>query len=126
MAIAHEAPFQAGIIVSVSPVSSLPPRGAFYAARVPASLSELRGPASGRLELPLQVCWSGRSVYDLDDPAQLLPLYALLIAQASAADLVHLANAELLLELWPRLRPLVGPNARRVWDPLLSGARTRA
>jgi hypothetical protein len=74
------------------------------------------------MELPLHVAWSGRRVYDLDDDRQRLLLYALLLAEAPAADLPRLVNAELLRRLWPDLRRLLGPARRRAWETLLSAA----
>ena len=38
---------------------------------VPDSLGELTGPASGVVELPTHLAWSGLRVYDLGDERQL-------------------------------------------------------
>jgi hypothetical protein len=104
-----------------SPVA-LPPRKSDYVARLPASLDELRGPSTGRMELPLHIAWSGRRVYDLDDARHCLLLYSLLLAEAPAADLRRLVNADLLCRLWPDLRRLLGPVQRRAWQALLPAA----
>jgi hypothetical protein len=89
-------------------------------AQLPATINELHGPRHGVVDLPLQVAWSGKVSYDLDDPSQHLSLYALLLAQAPARDLLELVNADLLIQLWPRLRRVVSPAQRRAWDGLLS------
>jgi hypothetical protein len=67
-------------------------RGAEYERRVPSSLEELRGQATGLVELPLHVAWSGRRVYDVGDDDQRLVLYALLLAEAQREDLERFAN----------------------------------
>lgn len=99
--------------------SDLPARAGGYPARLPERLQELSGPATGRVELPRHIAWSGKRAYDLSDSAQHLPLYALLLAEAPRVDLVRLVNADLLLAMWPRLRPLLGPAQRAAWDTLL-------
>ena len=66
---------------------SLPPRWSEYARRLPCSLEDLKGPAAGKVELPLHVAWSGRRVYDVEDSSQRLALYALLLAEAQREDL---------------------------------------
>jgi hypothetical protein len=105
--------------------SPLPPRFSSYPARLPGTLTDLHGPCSGTVRLPLHVAWSGKREYDLDDPKQQLPLYALLLAEAQAPDLVDFVNPELLLRLWPRLRTMLGPVQQRAWDGLVSAATYR-
>lgn len=61
---------------------ALPSRWAEYERRVPASLEDLRGQATGLVELPLHVARSGRRRYDVGDEGQRLVLYALLLAEA--------------------------------------------
>jgi hypothetical protein len=87
-----------------------------YARRLPSSLEDLRGPAAGEVELPLHVAWSGRRVYDVGQEDQRLVLYALLLAEAQREDLERLVHRESLISMWPRLRRLLGPHARREWE----------
>ena len=87
-----------------------------YARRLPSSLADLSGPAGGIIELPLHVAWSGRRTYDVADERQRLLLYALLLAEAQREDLERLLNRESLVGMWPRLRRLLGPQARRAWE----------
>ncbi|MEU6381870.1 hypothetical protein [Streptomyces sp. NPDC046909] len=91
--------------------------------RLPASLDELRGPARGVVELPLHVAWSGLSSYDLDNPRQRMGLYRTVLHEGLRDDLVVFLNQDVLLELWPTLRRLVGRTVRGVWEeafPLLA------
>jgi hypothetical protein len=79
-------------------------------------LEDLKGPAAGKVELPLHVAWSGRRVYDVDDSSQRLALYALLLAEAQREDLERFLHRESLVSMWPQLRRLLGPHARRAWE----------
>jgi hypothetical protein len=94
----------------------LPPRWGAYAGRLPSSLEDLKGPATGEVELPLHVAWSGRRVYDVGQEDQRLVLYALLLAEAQRTDLERFVHRESLVSMWPRLRRLLGPHARREWE----------
>jgi hypothetical protein len=95
---------------------ALPPRWGEHARRMPSSLEDLKGPAAGRVELPLHVAWSGRRVYDVGQEDQRLVLYALLLAEAQRTDLERFVHRESLVSMWPRLRRLLGPHARREWE----------
>jgi len=95
---------------------ALPSRWAEYERRVPASLEDLKGQATGLVELPLHVAWSGRRRYDVGDEGQRLVLYALLLAEAQREDLERFVHRESLVSMWPRLRRLLGPHARRRGD----------
>lgn len=104
-----------GIIVRME-AGALPPRWGAYACRLPSSLEDLRGPAAGEVELPLHVAWSGRRVYDVGQEDQRLVLYALLLAEAQREDLERFVHRDSLVSMWPRLRRLLGPHARREWE----------
>lgn len=97
----------------------IPPARPRYALRpvvVAADLSELRGPASGLVELPQRLFWSGPGrVFDLADPDRALEMYeAVFDAARSEADLAEYLNAELLTRLWPELT--LAPRVRRAWE----------
>lgn len=94
----------------------LPSRWSDYARRLPSSLHDLSGPATGTVVLPLHVAWSGRRAYDVGDERQRLMLYALLLAEAQREDLERFVNRESLMTMWPRLRRLLGPHARWAWE----------
>ncbi|MFK4797342.1 hypothetical protein ACI3K5_01470 [Streptomyces sp. MPA0124] len=96
--------------------------------RLPESLDELHGPSQGIVELPLHMAWSGMTSYDLGKPRQRMGLYRTVLHEGLRDDLPRYLNQDLLLELWPVLRTLVGRSVRAVWEnafPELA-ARTRA
>ncbi|MDN3269700.1 hypothetical protein [Streptomyces sp. MA15] len=96
--------------------------------RLPKSLDELRGPTHGVVDLPLHVAWSGITSYDLGKPRQRMGLYRTVLHEGLYDDLPRYLNQDLLLELWPVLRTLVGRSVRAVWEdafPQLA-SRTRA
>ncbi|MFJ8184743.1 hypothetical protein [Streptomyces sp. NPDC096105] len=96
--------------------------------RLPKSLDELRGPTHGVVDLPLHVAWSGITSYDLNKPRQRMGLYRAVLHEGLYDDLPRYLNQDLLLELWPVLRTLVGRSVRAVWEdafPQLA-SRTRA
>ncbi len=105
---------------------ALPPRWGEYSRRLPASLEDLKGPVAGKVVLPLHVAWSGRRVYDVGEEDQRLVLYALLLAEAQREDLERFLHRESLVSMWPRLRRLLGPHARREWErQLITGLMSR-
>lgn len=72
---------------------------------VPASLDELRGPASGVEELPVRLYWSaGPRQFDLADPDQVTAMCeAVIDAAATIDDIARYLNAHLLVRAWPAL-----------------------
>ena len=93
-----------------------PLRWSDCARRLPSSLDELSGPAAGTVVLPLHVAWSGRREYDVSDERQRMVLYALPLAEAQREDLQRFLHRESLVSVWPRLRQLRGPHARRALE----------
>ncbi len=80
--------------------------GDTYASRfpyvVPESLDDLVGPRQGTVTWPR----GDRQVYDLDDSDDRQYFYQRMLGDASShAELCSALNKELLLELWPQLRP---------------------
>ncbi|MGY1497006.1 hypothetical protein ACW4TU_10445 [Streptomyces sp. QTS52] len=84
--------------------------------RLPESLDELHGPTRGVVELPLHVAWSGMTSYDLGKPRQRMGLYRTVLHEGLSDDLPHYLNQDLLLQMWPVLRTLVGRTVRTVWE----------
>ncbi|MFF7642746.1 hypothetical protein [Streptomyces canus] len=84
--------------------------------RMPESLDELHGPAHGVVELPLHLAWSGMTSYDLDKPRQRMGLYRTVLHEGLHDDLPRYLNRDLLLDLWPVLRSLIGRTVRTVWE----------
>lgn len=83
---------------------------------VAADLAALRGPDSGKVELPQRLFWSGPGrVFDLADTDQVLEMYeAVFEAARSEADLADHINGDLLARLWPELA--LAPRVRRAWE----------
>ncbi|MFI0962558.1 hypothetical protein ACH4S8_14315 [Streptomyces sp. NPDC021080] len=96
--------------------------------RLPESLDQLHGPNQGLVELPLHMAWSGMTSYDMSKPRQRMGLYRTVLHEGLRDDLPRFLNQDLLLQMWPVLRTLVGRTVRSVWEdafPQLS-SRTRA
>jgi hypothetical protein len=71
---------------------------------VPESLDDLRGPASGAVELPVRLCWSGSRRFDLADLNQAADMYEAVLDVATAVDdLAGYLNPDLLVQVWPVL-----------------------
>ncbi|MGW7275036.1 hypothetical protein ACWGH5_31510 [Streptomyces sp. NPDC054864] len=84
--------------------------------RLPESLDDLHGPAQGVVELPLHIAWSGMTSYDMSNPRQRMGLYRTVLHEGLREDLPRYLNHDLLLQLWPVLRTLVGRTVRTVWE----------
>ncbi|CAL9607544.1 hypothetical protein [Streptomyces sp. enrichment culture] len=93
--------------------------------RLPESLDELHGPSQGIVELPLHMAWSGMTSYDLGKPRQRMGLYRTVLHEGLRDDLPRYLNQDLLLELWPVLRTLVGRSVRAVWENAFPELATR-
>ncbi|MFF8950731.1 hypothetical protein ACF09I_18385 [Streptomyces sp. NPDC014940] len=94
--------------------------------RLPESLEELRGPIEGIVELPLHVAWSGMTVYDLGKSRQRMGLYRTVLHEGLRDDLPRFLNQDLLLQMWPVLRTLVGRTVRSVWEEAFPQLAARA
>ncbi|MCX5200553.1 hypothetical protein OG897_03615 [Streptomyces sp. NBC_00237] len=94
--------------------------------RLPDSLDELRGPSQGIVELPLHLAWSGMTSYDLGKPRQRMGLYRTVLHEGLREDLPRYLNENLLQELWPVLRTLVGRTVRTVWEEAFPQLASRA
>ncbi|MFJ3224202.1 hypothetical protein ACIPJS_12635 [Streptomyces sp. NPDC086783] len=84
--------------------------------RLPSALRDLQGPVQGVVELPVHVAWSGMTSYDLTNPRQRMGLYRTVLHEGLRDDLPEYLNEDLLLQLWPTLRCLVGRTVRSVWE----------
>jgi hypothetical protein len=87
-----------------------------YRNTLPAALGDLSGPTRGTVELPLQVAWSGQTVFDLDRPKPRMHLYRIVLAEGQLSDVTTYLNHELLLSQWPELRTLISRTVRGVWE----------
>jgi hypothetical protein len=64
-------------------------------------------------------------VYDVGLDDQRLILYALLLAEAQREDLERFVHRESLVSMWPWLRRLLDPHARREWERRLISSASR-
>lgn len=87
-----------------------------FARRLPAQLSDLRGPAHGLASLPLHLAWSGLTEFDLDKPRLAMSCYRIVLTEGMQQDLEQHLNQGLLLDKWPVLRTLIGRDLRAVWE----------
>ena len=89
-------------------------------------LADLRGPASGSLQLPLWLYWSGESpAFDLADPFMLRWLYQTVLREATRPeDLASYLNKDVLVATWPGLHLPAG--IRQAWQERHPALRTAA
>ena len=87
-----------------------------YRSRLPAALSDLSGQASGTVQLPLHVAWSGQTAFNLDLPKPRMHLYRIVLAEGQLADVATYLNHDLLVSQWPVLRTLISKTVRGVWE----------
>ena len=107
-------------IMSSRPAAALPDRApvleARYKGRLPGSLDDLAGPATGTVQLPLHVAWSGLTSFDLARARPCMTLYRIVLAEGQRDDILRYLNRDLLLGQWPVLRKLVSRHICRVWE----------
>jgi hypothetical protein len=94
-------------------------------ALVAISLSDLRGPAEGTVELPLWLFWSlPDRTFDLGDPEMRQWLYEIVLREAGRLDdLAAYLDGDTLIALWPSLQ--VPEVVRQAWEdrhPVLRAA----
>jgi hypothetical protein len=79
-------------------------------------LTDLRGPATGTVELPLRLCWDRSDrTFDLNDPDMRTWMYEIVLREASQPrDLLAYLNRDRLIALWPRL--WLPKGVRRAWE----------
>ena len=91
-----------------------------------AELSDLRGPAGGKIVLPTRLHPEpAGQVFDLDEPWLLREAYQVVLTEATGAqDLATWINAARLIEAWPEL--YLPAAVRQAWQdvhPVLAGTR---
>jgi hypothetical protein len=70
--------------------------------------------ASGRVELPLHIRWSGPAVtYDLDERSDRARVYEQVLREGTEDDVRFYVDADGLLELWGEL--VLPPSVRHAW-----------
>ena len=83
------------------------------AARIPARLDELRGPAQGVVVLPVHLTWFGLREFNVTDAPSRVRLYAIVLSQGKRNDIARFLHPGLLRQDWPQLRGLVTPEVRK-------------
>ncbi|RAX19070.1 transcriptional regulator [Actinomyces sp. Z5] len=93
---------------------------------VPDSLDDLRGPASGSIDLPHALLWApGGGHVDLDEDGGVNLAYRVAIAEGTVADQVAILNRDRLVSVWSEL--LLPRRARELWEvrfPQLGGGKS--
>jgi hypothetical protein len=90
---------------------------------VPDDLGSSMPKASGRIELPLHIRWSGPALtYDLDDRADRARVYEQVLREGTESDVRFYVEAEQLLELWDEL--VLPPAVREAWTARIARLRT--
>ena len=81
-------------------------------------LADLRGPATGKVILPLHLYWSPAGhVWDLDDPWMVAEMYKTVLTEAIRPDdLTTWINAPKLVEAWPEL--YLPRGVRQAWEEI--------
>ncbi len=73
-----------------------------------------RPKASGRIELPLHIRWSGPPIgYDLVDRADRARVYEQVLREGTESDVRLYVDPDQLLDLWDEL--VLPPAVRRAW-----------
>lgn len=87
---------------------------------VPQTLSELHGPTTGRVRLPLHVYSSGMGPgreFNLSVEAEQVELYQIVLSEGRLSDVCRFIDADALVRLWARM--WLPPHVRAAWRPLL-------
>jgi hypothetical protein len=93
---------------------------------VPANLDNGgRAKATGTVELPLHIRWSGPSVvYDLDDRVDRARVYEQVLREGTEDDVRFYVDPDQLLELWDEL--VLPPPVRQAWSGWVEERRRAA
>ena len=93
---------------------------------VPADVDDPALPkASGRIELPLHIRWSGPPLtYDLDNRGDRARVYEQVLREGTADDVRFYVDADRLLELWDEL--VLPPAVREAWTGWIERRRLAA
>ena len=93
---------------------------------VPADLDNPSLPkASGRIELPSHIRWSGQPLtYDLNDRSDRARVYEQVLREGTADDVRFFVDAERLLEPWDEL--VLPPAVRKAWTGWIERHRLTA
>jgi hypothetical protein len=88
----------------------------------PESLTDLKGPLGGTLELPHSVLWSRSRSVDLDMPGGIPMAYQAILSEGTPEEQEYLLNGEVLFRHWHDL--VLPSRVRTLWEtrfPTLKG-----
>lgn len=83
---------------------------------IPHSLDDLHGPRVGIVELPIELCWSGVSSYDVQRFRQRVAMYELVMVQGLRDHYRQFLDADYLLDAWPFLHYRVAEGFVQAWE----------
>ncbi|MET7393144.1 hypothetical protein ABZS66_06570 [Dactylosporangium sp. NPDC005572] len=106
-----------GVVVDMDDARA--PLGSRYADQRPYvvvdDLAELHGPTSGEARLDRRLNWSGRAVYDLDNPRRLASMYETVLREATRVEQLQTwLDGPALVRLWSSL--VLPPQVRQLWE----------
>jgi len=78
------------------------------------SLTRLRGPADGMLELPITVQWGPPRIFDLSDTGQRRMAYRAVVRDGTPEVQETLLNRTLLLQEWRQ--PILPRRCQTLWE----------
>jgi len=81
---------------------------------VGASLTDLRGPTEGTVELPIWLFWYPDRTFDLDEPGMLPWMYQIVLREASRPEDLAYLDEDMLIALWPGL--FLPRGVRQAWE----------
>lgn len=99
-------------------VSGLRPTARYRPVSLPDDVDDpSRVKASGRVELPSHIHWSGDPVYDLSDRRDRMLVYQQVLAEGLDDDVRYFIDVAELADLWHDI--LLPASVRDVWGPWL-------
>ena len=109
------------LAVSTTRTSTLGPAGRPIAVPVDLATANI-AKASGTIELPLHIRWSGEPIaYDLDDRADRARVYEQVLREGTEGDVLFYVRADQLVEQWHEL--VLPPEVRRAWASWVAAQR---
>ena len=95
---------------------------------MPHALTDLHGPTTGSIGLPMTLFWSGPKPqdvrWDVTDLDRRRDLYEIVLVEGTLDDIVTLIDGPALLEVWDRM--FLPRHVRAAWLPLIDGPRAAA
>ncbi|ONM48167.1 hypothetical protein B0T44_24240 [Nocardia donostiensis] len=74
--------------------------------------------------MPIELAWSGRREFDLDDDYDRAAVYKIVLDEGTAKNLRELVNGRLLVMIWPQILP--ARPVRALWERIFPQLRAAA